>query len=325
MPSQVVNLPALKSSLTALRSSLPRPSKHAIHQLVPSPPNCLPDVSALPTAIPSNNGSSVGSQTQDQNPTSTNAGDTDEIFQQELQGMSKTTLNGLKMANHTRRQRYLINQERCRRSAAKKAASISNQAPASEPEQEPTNTPSDSKAVTSIAARPLGPSASDDAASRSAREPPRRWYHFPEYHDLIAQRVSGVLFEKPDRDGVHEWLTNIVGKFECSREGCKHEWESGIVSTVIRKYELSDDEIAYNAKVFNQRCIRCKSLGIVTIDQDIYVERVIRRLKIWRDEKVDEVAVPFKPTRPHIKSLCEGCRVGRCQRGSWSIVETSDY
>ncbi|KAK6498286.1 hypothetical protein TWF506_004525 [Arthrobotrys conoides] len=148
MPSQVVNLWALKSSFIAPKSSLLRPSKHAIHQLTSNPPNYLPNVSAQLTAMPSNNDSSVSPQTQNQNPKITNAGGTDETFQQELQGMSKTTLNGLEMANYTRLQRHLINGERCRRSVAKKAAAINDPVPALEREPEPTNTPSDTTTLT---------------------------------------------------------------------------------------------------------------------------------------------------------------------------------
>ncbi|KAK6357787.1 hypothetical protein TWF718_002093 [Orbilia javanica] len=143
IPSKIGNIRALKSSFIASKSSLLHPSKRVIHQLTPNPPNYLPNVSAQLTAMPSNNDSSVSPQTQDQNSTSTNAGGPEETFQQELQEMSKAALNGLKMVNYTRRQRRLINRERCRRSVAKKAAAINDRVPASVPKPELTNTPSD--------------------------------------------------------------------------------------------------------------------------------------------------------------------------------------
>ncbi|KAF3310051.1 hypothetical protein TWF173_010163 [Orbilia oligospora] len=146
MSSRVVNLWGLKSSFTASKRSLLRSPKHAIHQLFPNSPNYSPNVSAQLTVMPANNKPSINLQTQNQNAKITN-GDTDETFQQELQGMSKTTLNGLKMANYTRLQRHLINRERCYRSAAKKGAAVYSRVPPLELEPEPTNTSSDTTAL----------------------------------------------------------------------------------------------------------------------------------------------------------------------------------
>ncbi|KAK6347944.1 hypothetical protein TWF718_005764 [Orbilia javanica] len=237
--------------------------------------------------------SSAFSQNKSEDITSTSTTESDEIesFQKELQNMDKYTLNHLEIAIYTRTQRRLIHEERCQRSVARKAAKlVNNQAQVLEPKPD---------------------------AIRTLKDPPKHWYHFPEYHDLIDSKVTGVLFEDTDNNGTLEWQTNLAGTFKCSKGGCNHEWESWIIFTIIRQYELANGNIGYNAKVFNQRCIKCKSLGIMTLDRDTYAERVIRRLKVWKGEKVEAIEVSSKRTLPHIERLCEGCKAGRCRAGDW--------
>ncbi|KAK6362187.1 hypothetical protein TWF730_005883 [Orbilia blumenaviensis] len=225
--------------------------------------------------------------------------------------MGKAVLNSLKISDCTRSQRPQIDRERCQRSAAKKAVARSNEIALRE-------TPLASSGLHNtvlvgvsvvIAKR----SVSTDGKPENARAPPSSWYLFPEHHDLVAEQTPGVHFRGLDEDGVYQWETNLKGNFECSRKGCKNQWQSGVVSTIIRKYLLPEDGLAYNAKVFNQRCIKCKSLGYMKIDRDAYLQRVIRRLKIWRKEKVGPAPLSFRKTGSHKRELCEGCSKGHCK------------
>ncbi|KAK6534858.1 hypothetical protein TWF281_006157 [Arthrobotrys megalospora] len=270
----------------------------------------------------SNDDLSVGPQQQGQGSTgATNLSNADDIFQQELQNMNKATLNGLDISKYTRRQRYLIDQERCRRSTARKLAAATSKQPGPSakllPPSAGVSSRPDSPGPKVISDDPVpipGPNSPDDTPPRPTTEPPKSWYLFPEHHDLVVQQVPGVRFKNSNVDGFYEWPTNILGTFRCSKKKCKNEWESGVVSTVIRKYLLPGDRLAYNAKVFNQRCMRCKSLGYMTIEQGVYIERIVRRLKIWRNETVEVLPGYFKETQPHKSSLCEGCKAGSCKR-----------
>ncbi|KAF3178448.1 hypothetical protein TWF225_010133 [Orbilia oligospora] len=263
------------------------------------------------SATNSNNKLSVIPQSRDQSPngTTTNSASADDIFQQELQGMNKATLNCLKISNYPRSQRRLIDQERCKRRAEGNTAAANKQVPT----PPPTCTASSRTSGTSIAV--LGPSCSnDDTSSKHAEESPKIWYMFPEHHKLVVQLALGVRFNDLDVDGAHEWQTNICGTFRCSKETCGNKWGSGVVATVIRGYLFPEKDLAYNAKVFNQRCKECDSLGYMTISRRTYLGRVIRRLKIWRNEKVDQLRHENYWTGPHKSELCEGCKAGKCGR-----------
>jgi hypothetical protein len=78
-----------------------------------------------------------------------------------------------------------------------------------------------------------------------------------------------------------------MGTFKCSSNECDNEtWSSKKIATNIRLY--SNDR--YNAVVYNQRCISCNTLGILTIDVNSYTERVLYRLKKWLGY---QVGAPF--------------------------------
>ncbi|KAF3161805.1 hypothetical protein TWF788_002382 [Orbilia oligospora] len=240
--------------------------------------------------------------------TTTNPASADDVFQQELQGMNKATLNGLNISNYPRSQRRLINQERCKRRTEGNATAANKQVPTPPPTCTTSKGASGTMAV-------LGPSCSnDDTSSKHAEESPKIWYMFPEHHKLVVQLAPGVLFNDSDVGGAQEWQTNIYGTFKCSKETCGNKWGSGVVATVIRGYLFPERNLAYNAKVFNQRCKECDSLGFMTISRRIYLERVIRRLKIWRNEKVDQLRHENRWTEPHRSELCEGCKAGKCGR-----------
>ncbi|RVD81884.1 uncharacterized protein DFL_009731 [Arthrobotrys flagrans] len=272
--------------------------------------NLASDASDQPSATSSNNKLPVIPQRRDQNSDdTTNSASVDAIFQQELRGMNKAILNGLKISGYPRSQRRLIDQERCRRRAEEKAAAANKRAPT------PPTTGIASNTTSSTSMILLGPSVSnDDTSSKHAKETPKSWYMFLEYHDLVVKQTPGVCFNISDVEGVYQWSTNLRGSFKCSEQECKNNWQSAVVATIIRKYPLPGNMLAYNAKVFNQRCKTCDSLGYMTIDRKIYLERVVRRLKIWRNEKVDELPKNFRKTEPHKSELCEGCKAGYCKR-----------
>ncbi|KAK6502485.1 hypothetical protein TWF506_003067 [Arthrobotrys conoides] len=156
--------------------------------------------------------------------------------------------------------------------------------------------------------------SSDFRPSGRAKEPPKTWYLFEEYHDKIREKVQGVIFSSNIQDSDCEGERNLTGSFRCSNPSCKHVWFSGKIAAIIRKYNQRDSQLDYNVQVYNQRCKSCKSLGIMKLDEDVYVERVARLLKIWKGEDVPEVSHDFKQTDPHEDELCEGCKDGRCQR-----------
>ncbi|KAK6495143.1 hypothetical protein TWF481_003171 [Arthrobotrys musiformis] len=327
------NAPGSKLSIGAphtLGRSLLDASKHSVRQLLSRSLKYSTDASAASTAASSNYNEFIGPQAHIGNPTNENCDDADELFQKELQGMSKISLGGLDVMNYTKRQRRLINEERVRRNALKKAAAQNNgtSAPASEKGQTSSKaSPNAKKPKKPTRPQIPGPGISGDNASQSSKEPPKVWYHFPELHDLIAQQVPTARFEDSDENGIQEWLTNNVATFKCSNEACNRTWTSGIVATIIRRYELCDNKIGYNAKLFNQCCIKCHSLGRMKLSwggagketkqaHQGYVGIVVRRLKIWRGEPVDELPEYENETEPHKDWLCEGCKAGRCPKSS---------
>ncbi|KAF3283835.1 hypothetical protein TWF970_001007 [Orbilia oligospora] len=175
------------------------------------------DTQGQPSATNSNNKLPVIPQSRESpNGTTTNSASADDIFQQELQGMNKTTLNGLKISNYPRSQRRFIDQERCKRRAEGNTAAANKQVP----KPPPTFTASNGTSGTSIAV--LGPSCSnDDTSSKHTEESPKIWYMFPEHHKLVVQLAPGVRFTDSDVDGAHEWQTNICGTFRCSKKTWK--------------------------------------------------------------------------------------------------------
>ncbi|KAF3170944.1 hypothetical protein TWF225_010683 [Orbilia oligospora] len=145
--------------------------------------------------------------------------------------------------------------------------------------------------------------SSDFHPSGRAKEPPKTWYLFEEYHDKIREKVQGVIFSSNIQESDGEGERNLTGSFRCSNSSCEHVWFSGKIAAIIRKYNQRDSQLDYNVQVYNQRCKSCKSLGIMKLDEDAYVERVARLLKIWKGEDVPEVSHDFRQTDPHEDEL----------------------
>ncbi|KAK6541437.1 hypothetical protein TWF694_007248 [Orbilia ellipsospora] len=241
----------------------------------------------------------------------------DDNFRRELMAMSRPILNTLNMANYTRKQRRLIDEERCRRR---------NTGP------EPTPTTNNSidqllqHLVLSdpVVSEPQPPPAninpnpghSNRKTPGRAKGSPKKYHLFEKYHDRVCQEVDDVTFHPIDQDGIGRGDTSLCGAFVCSNNSCRKRWTSGLIHVEIRRYPNVAGKLSYNARVYNQRCKRCKKLGTMELDVEIYVERVARRIKMWRGEFIPDMDEKFKKsTGPHEAELCEGCKAGRCEQG----------
>ncbi|KAH7026625.1 zinc-binding domain-containing protein [Microdochium trichocladiopsis] len=146
-------------------------------------------------------------------------------------------------------------------------------------------------------------------------------YTFPELHERVCSAVEDDDVEphwvdRDDdnaRDHENEYSTNVMGTFRCENGSCSNDsWGSKKVAIVIRGYE--DD--GYNAEVFNQRCKACNQLGVLTLHENSYVERVAYRVKKWAGVTVEQphYGQPGEGP-PHERDLCEGCKAGYCLSG----------
>lgn len=156
-------------------------------------------------------------------------------------------------------------------------------------------------------------------ADWEAPEEDQKQMSFFDLHWRVAEEVSdqidSVWFnEQPDEDCDNFHKTYVMAKFQCG--GCSRKsWSSGKVAIVIRQYRPN----GYHAIVFNQRCEACNSLGIMTLDENSYVQRVSYRLKVWAGIHVQPPPYREKNTPPHRRELCEGCIAGYCEAASSSV------
>lgn len=142
---------------------------------------------------------------------------------------------------------------------------------------------------------------------------------FPSLHDDVDRLLqeSGLAFTFHDADEEHcaeDYDTRIMGRFSCHNPSCAARgWSSKVIPITIRMY----DGQKYNARVYHQRCKSCERPAKPRVDGS-YAERIAYRLKKWSNVEVDE---PFfnktDNLRPHLKRLCEGCKVGRCLYRGW--------
>ncbi|RWA08718.1 hypothetical protein EKO27_g6396 [Xylaria grammica] len=145
----------------------------------------------------------------------------------------------------------------------------------------------------------------------------RNWTQafFPELHPKVVAALSGSIGpiwfnDEKSRDSIDLKQTFVMARFKC--DGCSiKEWRSGKVAIVIRGYRGN----GYNAEVFNQHCKSCGALGIMTLDEESYVDRVVYRLKVWAGVPVLPPFYERKSTPPHKQGLCEGCIQGWCEAG----------
>ncbi|KAK4107689.1 hypothetical protein N656DRAFT_683079, partial [Canariomyces notabilis] len=140
---------------------------------------------------------------------------------------------------------------------------------------------------------------------------------FPNLHKQVLSALSGAISPRPwfnkagsDNAAIDDYSTNVRGRFRCANTACRQAgWGSGRVAILIRHYPRN----GYNAVVFNQRCKSCERLGVLTLDEQSYVDRVAYRLKKWAGVKVERP--PYAPHRgpEHEEELCEGCKRGVCR------------
>ncbi|EGX45577.1 hypothetical protein AOL_s00169g183 [Orbilia oligospora ATCC 24927] len=272
----------------------------------------------------------------------------DEKFGAGLRKMDRHDLNRLTIQAYTRAQRRMINEERVRRKRAEAEAVAEEVAGAVASTTAALldlintmailrmNSGGGSNSTTNRAegnrggndfdenrvSEPAAPDAHPPVKKKKPRKKPKnatkKSYLFPEYHHLVAEEVKNIVFKSSTADGTRYNETWLVGSLKCSN--CGREWTTGKVATAIRGYEQKNGQLGYSAEVFNQRCAKCKSLGHLTLDVDTYVERVARRLAIWKGELIPEPRTGEKPTPPHETDLCEGCAVGKCVRGGYRRV-----
>ena len=140
------------------------------------------------------------------------------------------------------------------------------------------------------------------------------WSMYPECHDQVASLLEddGIAMDFYRNDdpqsGVKEYDTTIMGRFRCENPACKSAgWSSKKIAITIRLFQRQK----YNARVYHQRCKSCNWISRPTLDNS-YAERVVYRLKKWRGIRVETPPRSGGSDRPHQRSLCEGCKNGRC-------------
>ncbi|KAK0730102.1 zinc-binding domain-containing protein [Lasiosphaeris hirsuta] len=151
-------------------------------------------------------------------------------------------------------------------------------------------------------------------------------FMFPSLHpsvlDVVANAVPSAWFNGRDSedDSNNDWDTNVMGKFICDNRRCrKPGWGSKKVAIRIRGYPGS----GYNAVVYNQRCNHCDVLGVFTLDEDSYVERVAYWIKRWADVQVEKPEHDKKKGPPHEFEFCEGGKQGHCKACRAALLSRS--
>ena len=145
---------------------------------------------------------------------------------------------------------------------------------------------------------------------------------FPALHQRVVDALADEISPTPwfkgqdssgssNRGSNKEYATNVMGKFRCWSNACPAGvWSSKKVAILIRGYPRN----GYDAQVFNQRCRSCDRLGVLTLDEDSYVERITFRLRRWAGVQVEPQEYSrSKEGPPHERNLCEGCKRGICR------------
>ena len=116
--------------------------------------------------------------------------------------------------------------------------------------------------------------------SRKAKSD-QRWSIYSALHNDVSRLLEedDLYFDFHGNDNtescIKEYDTNIMGRFMCRNRACgSNGWSSKRIAITIRMYPGAK----YNARVYNQRCQGCNSLGKPRLD-DSYAERVAYRLK----------------------------------------------
>jgi hypothetical protein len=145
------------------------------------------------------------------------------------------------------------------------------------------------------------------------------WSMFPNLHDEVSQQLEAngrsVTFHETDdfEKTIEDYDTFIMGAFTCPNTSCStKKWTSKKIAISIHLYGGQ----LYNAAVWHQRCQKCKKIGKLKVDEEVYVQRVVYRLKKWLGVAVVAAYHGQGPQGlPHRKELCEGCKNGHCEDG----------
>lgn len=146
-----------------------------------------------------------------------------------------------------------------------------------------------------------------------------KWSMYPSLHNNVSRHLQWAnppfnFHNIDDDDGyIVKYDSHIMGKFRCYGRTCNsRRWSSAQIAITIRMY----NDKRYNARVYHQRCKKCKSPCEPELAENSYVERVVYRLKKWGGLRVRNR--PFfrgqGNKRPHWRDLCEGCKAGRCKQ-----------
>lgn len=142
----------------------------------------------------------------------------------------------------------------------------------------------------------------------------RAWSMYPECHDQVARLLEiddlafGFHGNDDPRRSMKEYDTTIMGRFRCENPSCGSDgWSSKKIAITIRLFQSQ----RYNARVYHQRCKSCNWISRPALD-DSYAERIVYRLKKWRGIRVETPPRSEGSNKPHERSLCEGCKNGRC-------------
>ncbi|KAK6504673.1 hypothetical protein TWF481_006612 [Arthrobotrys musiformis] len=257
----------------------------------------------------------------------------DDIIYKSLAAMDSSQLNSLDIKDYPPHQRKFINRERVRRKRAvsKPERPTPDGIDGTKPPKphEPADTPKTPQDRPLNDFRRLGPYTPPKPKRRRGSEnlsltlsgiddaKPDSWFLFDKCQHKINNEAKGVTFvplvkDSVDRGGRKSEI-NLAGKLSCpcSEKG----WGSQSITAIIREYPMSDGRLGYSIQVFNQECKSCGEMADMDLDVNICVERVVRRLKIWKGE-----FVPFRPDK--LKKLKHDKRVlEKSQRGKQELDE----
>lgn len=205
-------------------------------------------------------------------------------------------------------------------SAAMPAPTTNVSAPTNPVSTAPANLPKSENKNKKKGKKPKSKSKSKNSSGKESA-PNKTYAMYPNLHDRVTEVLSSVsppilpqwTFNSQDTSAgtKQEYHTRIMGRFICPKKECtKPGWPSKIIPIVIREYP----DRRYNAVVYRQRCRDCNTLGIMKLDEESYVERVVYRLKKWSGVEMDEVEY-FGPKEgpEHESEFCEGCKVRKCK------------
>ena len=157
-------------------------------------------------------------------------------------------------------------------------------------------------------------------SSRSSPTPAmssKKWSMHPDLHSDVSHLLHvdnlHLDFHRQDdfKNCIQQYDTNIMGRFTCPNSRCRSSgWSSKKIAITIRMYAGNK----YNARVYNQHCLKCNHLGEMSLD-DSYADRVAYRLKKWSGVKLATPDFSGGSSRgPHLEDLCEGCKAGHCNQ-----------